>query len=212
MGGYGSGRSSYKQKAEGCRSLDVNKMHREGCLSEGWRGNWQWSRNGEVLSKIGMRTEQKRIVLDYRVRLAGEDWEPVTLPVKITYVDCNFGGHRPFYLCPGIINGKHCGRRVGKLFAGGRYFLCRHCYQIAYASQSEPRYDRMLRRANKLRMALGGEPGTANWIAQKPKGMWQRTYHRKRCEIEWCEDQANVAFVEKFAHMLSKEDREMFFE
>ena len=144
--------------------------------------------------------------------MAGEDWEPVTLPVKITYVDCNFGGHRPFYLCPGIINGKHCGRRVGKLFAGGRYFLCRHCYQIAYASQSEPRYDRMLRRANKLRMALGGEPGTANWIAQKPKGMWQRTYHRKRCEIEWCEDQANVAFVEKFAHMLSKEDREMFFE
>lgn len=28
--------------------------------------------------------------------------------------------------------------------------------------QSEPCYDRMLRRANKLRMALGGKPGTAN--------------------------------------------------
>ncbi len=30
-------------------------------------------------------------------------------------------------------------------------------------------------------MALGGELGTASWIAPKPKGMWQRTYAR-HCE------------------------------
>jgi hypothetical protein len=41
----------------------------------------------------------------------------------------------------------------------------------------------MLRRANKLRVALGGEAGTANWIAPKPKGMWHRTYERKKFEI-----------------------------
>jgi hypothetical protein len=93
----------------------------------------------------------------------------------------------------------------------GRYFLCRHCYNVAYASQSEPRYDRMLRRANKLRMALGGEPGTAYWIAPKPKGMWHRTYQRKQFEIEWCEDQANQAFLSKYRHVLSKEEREMYF-
>lgn len=212
MGGYGSGRTGYKQKAESCRSLDVNKMHREGCLSEGWRGNWQWSRNGEVLSVIGMRAEQGRIVLDYRVRQHGGEWEPTTQPVKIDHVDCNFGGQRPFYLCPGIVNGQHCGRRVGKLFSGGRYFLCRHCYNIAYNSQSEPRYDRMLRRANKLRMALGGEPGAAHWIAHKPKGMWQKTYQRKRLEVERCENQANQLFIAKFAHLLSQEERETYFE
>ncbi|WP_278923699.1 hypothetical protein [Pseudophaeobacter profundi] len=180
-------------------------------MSEGWRGNWQWSRNGEVLSKIGMRAEQGRIVLDYRVRLHGGEWEPVTQPVKISYVDCNFGGQRPFFLCPGVVNGQHCGRRMGKLFSGGRYFLCRHCYSIAYTSQSEPRYDRMLRRANKLRMALGGEPGTAHWIAPKPKGMWQRTYQRKRFEIECCEDNANQLFIAKYAHLLSLGEREMYF-
>ena len=44
MGGYGSGRTSYKQKAEHCRSLDVNRLNREGCLKHGRQGNWVWSR------------------------------------------------------------------------------------------------------------------------------------------------------------------------
>jgi hypothetical protein len=69
------------------------------------------------------------------------------------------------------------------MFAGGRYFLCRHCYKVAYTSQSEPRYDRMLRRANKLRTALGGEPGTAYFIAPKPKGMWQQTYEKNGLKL-----------------------------
>lgn len=66
----------------------------------------------------------------------------------------------------------------------------------------------MLRRANKLRMELGGEPGTTHWIARKPKGMWQRTYQRKRFEIQWCEDQANRLFISKFRHLLSKSELE----
>ncbi|MFC6588786.1 hypothetical protein ACFQDZ_17455 [Sulfitobacter pacificus] len=60
-------------------------------------------------------------------------------------------------------------------------------------------------------MALGGEPGTAHFIAFKPKGMWQRTYDRKRFEIERCENQADQLFLSKFSHLLSKEECEMFF-
>ena len=211
MGGYGSGRPSYKQKAEGCRSLDVNYMNRKGCLSAGFTGNWTWSRDGEVISQIGFRTEESRVIFDYRISQRGGDWEPITQYVPLTYADCHYGGQRPYFRCPGIVSGQHCGRRVGKLFSGGRYFLCRHCYNITYASQSDARYDRMLRRANKLRMSLGGEPGTAHCIAHKPKGMWQRTYQRKRFEINWCENQADHHFIAKFAHLLSKEDREMYF-
>ena len=211
MGGYGSGRTSYKQKAEHCKSLDVNRFHRDGCLTPGRAGNWVWSRDGEEVGRIGYRAEEARLVLDYRVRQYGGEWEPITQSIRITHTDCHYGNQRPYFICPGVVNGRHCTRRVGKLFSGGRYFLCRHCYNIAYSSQSEARYDRMLRRANKLRRALGGEPGTANWIAPKPKGMWQRTYQRKRFEIEWCEDQADHLFIAKFAHLLSKEEREMFF-
>ncbi|KIN79616.1 hypothetical protein [Sulfitobacter mediterraneus] len=210
MGGYGSGRTSSKQIAEQCKSLDVNRFHRDGCLRPGSSGNWVWSRDGEEVERINYRAEERRLVLDYKVRVYGGDWEPISQPIRITHVDCNYGNKRPYFMCPGVVNGRHCGRRVGKLFSGGRYFLCRHCYRIAYASQSEARYDRMLRRANKLRMALGGEPGTAYLIALKPKGMWQRTYQRKRREITWCESQADHLFIAKYANILSKEEREMF--
>jgi hypothetical protein len=206
MGGYGSGRPSYKQKAEDCRSLDVNRFHRDGCLKPGGQGNWVWSRDGTEVGRIGYKAEEGRLVLSYRVRAYGGDWEPITETINLTHVGCHYGHKRPYFRCPGVVNGRHCGRRVGKLFSGGRYFLCRHCYNIGYSSQSEARYDRMLRRANKLRMALGGEPGTAYWIAPKPKGMWQRTYDRKRFEIEWCEGQADKLFISRFWHLLSSEE------
>jgi hypothetical protein len=183
MGGYGSGRPSYKQKAEDCRSLDVNRFHRDGCLVPGRTGNWVWSRDGKKIGRIDYKAEDGRLVLDYKVRMYGGDWEPIKHSIRINYADCHYGGQRPNFRCPGVVNGHHCGRRVGKLFAGGKYFLCRHCYKIAYGSQSETRCDRMLRRANKRRMALGGEPGTAYWIAPKPKGMWNRTYQRQKSEV-----------------------------
>jgi hypothetical protein len=211
MGGYGSGRRSSKQMAEHCKSLDVNRFHRDGSLRPGRMGNWVWSRDGEEIGRIDYRAEDGRLVLDYKVRVHGGDWEPITQPILITRVDCHYGNIRPYFICPGVVNGRHCGRRVVKLFSGGRYFLCRHCYNIAYTSQSEPRCDRMLRRANKLRMALGGEPGTAHWIAPKPKGMWQRTYQRHRSEIEWCESQAGQLFLSKYRDRFSQDELEMYF-
>lgn len=211
MGGYGSGRKGYKQKAEHIKSLDVNRMHREGCLNPGERGHWVWSRDGKETGRVGYCTTERNFVLDYKVRVYGGDWETITQSIPLTYADCHYGGSRPYFRCNGIVHGRHCTQRVGKLFAGGRYFLCRHCYNIAYTSQSEPPYDRMLRRANKLRTALGGKAGTANWIAPKPKGMWQRTYQRKRFEIEWCENQADQHFLSNFAHLISAKERAMFF-
>lgn len=210
MGGYGSGRPSYRQKAETRRSLDVNRFHREGCLLPGRRGNWVWRRDGEEVGRIGYKAEEGRLVIDYRVRICGSDWEPITETIRLTNLDCNFGNARPYFVCPGIVGGLHCGRRVGKLFAGGRYFLCRHCYNVSYASQSEAGCDRALRRANKTRIALGGEPGTASWIAPKLKGMWQRTYARHCEQIERDESQADHLFLSKFAGLLSAEELAMY--
>ncbi|MEP2185202.1 hypothetical protein [Roseibium sp.] len=131
--------------------------------------------------------------------------------VPIERVPCNYGNERPYFRCSGVVNGRHCKRRVVKLYLGGRYFFCRHCYNLSYSSQSEAKSDRMLRRANKLRTALGGKRGSAHFIAPRPKGMWQRNYQRKRFEIEWCEGQANQLFIAKYAHLLSEEERERYF-
>ena len=85
------------------------------------------------------------------------------------------------------------GGRIAKLYGHGRYFLCRHCYRLVYASQSEGELDRKLRRANKIKQRLGGEPGLAHPFPDRPKGMWRRTYerlHDQTFEIEMRADEA----------------------
>jgi hypothetical protein len=208
MGGFGSGRpSGYgRDTVEGCRSLDVNQMHREGCLRAGWRGIWEWKRNGERIAWIAMRAEEDWIVLNYNYRRYGDDWQSVEEQVPIIRVPCRFGGSRPYFLCPGVINGVACGRRVGKLYGAYKYFLCRHCYRLAYGSQSEGEWDRSLRRANKIRMRLGGDPGMASPFPHRPKGMWRRTYARLRNEAFEVELEADEAFAIRAERLLAQID------
>ena len=160
MGGYGSGRPSGfgRDTVESCRSIDVNRLHREGCLEPGWRGGWHWTLDGEKMPSINLRAEHDRLRLTYRVRIGGGEWEDVKENIDIVHVSCRFGGSRPYFLCPGVVSGVPCGRRVAKLHGPGRYFLCRHCYRLAYSSQSEGSWDRALRRSNKIRQRLGGVP------------------------------------------------------
>lgn len=211
MGGYGSGRHSSRRKAEHFLSLDVNRLHRDNNLSPGKQGHCLWLLDGTETARIAFQAMERHLILTYKVRRDYGEWEPVTQTLPLTYINCNYGGMRPFFICNGGVHGGNCQRRVGKLYAGGKFFLCRNCTKLAYSSQSEPSYDRMLRRANKLRTALGGEPGVAYSIAPKPKGMWQRTYQRKLSEIDWCEDQADQLFQSKISHRLSPEERKMLF-
>jgi hypothetical protein len=178
MGGFGSGRLSGRNKVEACRSIDVNRLHREGCLKPGWWGGWDWTRDGEPVASIGLRSEADRLHLTYRVRIGGGEWEDVNENVRIVRFACRYGGTRPYFICPGVVNGRACGRRVAKLYGPGRYFLCRHCNRLAYTSQSEGDLDRALRRANKIRQRLRGDPGMASPFPERPKGMWRRTYER----------------------------------
>ena len=54
----GSGRpsGSGRDTVEACRAIDVNWLHREGCLFAGWTGGWQWTRDGEKVASINLRT------------------------------------------------------------------------------------------------------------------------------------------------------------
>jgi hypothetical protein len=209
MGGVGSGRRSGfgRDAVESCRSLDVNRLHREGCLEVGWSGNWQWTRDGERIAWISLRAEMGRIVLSYRYRRNGGDWQDVKEHIEIEHVPWRFGGSRPYFICPGVVNGVTCGRRVVKLYGPGRYFLCRHCYRLAYASQSEGAWDRAVRRASKIRLRLGGDHGIVAPFPQKPKGMWQRTYERLRERAIEAEIVANRAFTIQAERLVAGLDR-----
>jgi hypothetical protein len=138
------------------------------------------------------------------VRTGGEDWQEVDETVHIVRLACRFGGARPYFICPGVVNGVACRRRVAKLHGSGRYFLCRHCCRLAHASQSEGDWDRALRRANKIRRRLGGDPGMAAPFPKRPKGMWWRTYDRLREEAFDAEMRAEDAFEIQAARLLAR--------
>lgn len=208
MGGLGSGRpsGSGRSKVEACRAIDVNHLRKTGCLQAGWAGRWQWTRDGERVAWISMRSDPDRLHLSYRVRSGGSEWQDVEETVRIVSVPCRFGGERPYFICPGVVNGIPCGRRVAKLHGSGRYFLCRHCYRLAHASQSEGAWDRMLRRANKVRQRLGRDPGMASRFPPKPKGMWRRTYDRLREQAFDAEMRVDEAFSVQAERLLSRID------
>jgi hypothetical protein len=206
MGGFGSGRpsGSGRGKVEACRFIDVNQLRREGCLRGGWMGGWQWSRDGEKVASINLRAEHDRLNLDYRVREGDGEWEDVNETVRIVRTPCRFGGARPYFVCPGVVNGTACVRRVAKLYGPGRYFVCRHCYRLAYASQSEDAQRRSMRRATKIRQRLGGNAGTASPLPPKPKGMWRRTYERLREQAFDAEERADEALLPYVARLLAQ--------
>ncbi len=193
MGGFGSGRpSGYgRDTVEACRSIDVNRLYKKGCLRDGWAGGWRWTSDGERAASINLRAEADRLHLSYRVRIGGGEWEDVAETVGIVRAPCRYGGVRPYFICPGVVNGVDCGRRVAKLHCAGRYFLCR----LAHASQSEGARDRALRRANKIRRRLGGDPGSVAPFPPKPSGMWRRTYERLREQAFAAEMRADEAFA-----------------
>ncbi len=177
----GSGRYWHygaKDTTSDYRLIDVRRWQRDGWIAPYQSFNWQWSRDGETMAAIQVRTEPGQVMLTYRHRSSSGDWKDQSYPIQLDWTTCNFGGTRPWFRCPA--NG--CGRRVAVLYVGA-IFACRHCHQLAYPSQRETDYDRAARRANKIRERLEWEQGVLNpkgW--KKPKGMHWRTFERLNAE------------------------------
>ena len=178
MGGFGSGRGQGgKETTSDMRPLDIRKLQRNGLLTPGRAFGWQWTANGKEVASIQMRTELDRVILDYRSRGNGGEWQAMEYPVTLEWTPCNLGGRRAWLLCPA----RGCGRRVAVLF-GGSIFACRHCHKLAYQCQRETDDDRAMRRADTIRRRLGWGAGIANPEGGKPKGMHWRTYQRLKAE------------------------------
>ena len=138
--------------------LDIGYLSRNGLLRPGRAFPLSWTRGGVEAGTIWMDVDWGYLVLSYWM-----ESENVEEEVSLDFTGCNYGGERPWFLCPG------CGRRVGVLALAGKYFRCRHCYQLYYASQFETNFDKALRKVRKLRDRIG---------EGKPKGMHKATYER----------------------------------
>ena len=95
MGRYGSGRHSKQPKIEECVSLDVNQLHSDGCLDNGWTGQSSWTRNGEKASSSGISASTESLHLSYYSKQYGTVYQSVT----IERLPCRFGGSRAYFSC-----------------------------------------------------------------------------------------------------------------
>lgn len=185
MGGCGSGRwQSYggKRTTESQHRIDIRWLKKQGYLRSGLVGSLSWSSRDEQTGVINFRMEEGRMVLSFRHRTYGEDWQPVEQVILLDWTSCNYGGKRPWFLCP------HCHKRVAVLYGAGKYFLCRHCYDLAYASQHEGKADRLMRKARRIRRRLGASNNLLEPILFKPKYMHQKTFDRLRQEADHYND------------------------
>jgi len=206
MGGVGSGgwyRYGTKQTVEGLKKLDMNRLHRKGLLEPGCRGSVSWSKGENERSSIGFEAEDGWLLLEYRYkRNLSEEWEYVRYPVRLTWTPCNYGGERPWFICPGVVNGYHCGRRVGKLYLRGKYFLCRHCHDLTYKSRNDGQKYRALHKCQRIRRRLDGSANMMEPFPPKPKGMHFDTY----LEVWHEHDRADREYTQRMMADLTKLD------
>ncbi len=194
MGGIGSGgyyRFGSKDRVEDHLSIDVRRWHQSGLLDPLSAFTTTWSRYlGEssisvvVLGVIGDSADALR--LSYSWGLPGNEKEVIAYRVPIEWTPCNFGGRRPWFVCPG----RCCGRRSALLYLGRGYFLCRRCQDLSYASQRERNSSvPALHRCQRIRTKLGGSANMSEPFPDKPKGMHWKTYRRlyERHEAAWAQ-------------------------
>jgi hypothetical protein len=115
VGGIGSGRHWYlgvKERTTDYRSIDVRRWHRDDLLATGNVFDWRWSIDGETVGNINVRVEAHRVILAYQYRRGNRLDEKY--PVRLTWTPCNYGGRRPWFLCPAV----GCGRRIAVLYGG----------------------------------------------------------------------------------------------
>lgn len=194
MGGNGSGHYSHRSghgrpTMEGFHRVECWKVFRSH-RKHGRYFLWSWKRGTgdagsvavEVLPKAELANKQTgqafpgrgAVVFRYRRTPYGGEPEDVENIIPLHWTSPNFGGMRPWFLCP------RCFRRVGVLALYGNAFFCRRCLGASYEVRNERPSYRFMRRRDKLLARLGPDGG-------RPKGMHWRTYERIREQADAAE-------------------------
>lgn len=129
-------RPGWRPKAEQFRNIDVNRLRKAGLLVCVILGRLVRTVDGEKVASISMRAPKPvRWCWSTGSNRTEATGRIVEEPIPLTETDRHYGGARPWFWCPAYRNGRYCGRRVGKLFLGQKYSVCRHCLRLAYSSR-----------------------------------------------------------------------------
>jgi len=137
-----------KTTVEQATQLSIFKLKEFGLLNGYAATTLTWTRKlSGHKSSIGIIVDTENLYAKVNYTITDRNTDEKTdydYKISLTTTPCNFGGVRYWFICPLSVNGVYCGRRTGMLYlaSGGRYFGCRHCYNLSYESQNECRLGR----------------------------------------------------------------------
>lgn len=148
MSGFGSGRWSTRKKAttvEESEVLDVMWLARNTTFQAGVSGVVRWTLAEREVSATGFALRSDGLdglLLDLAYRFPATGLQ-VTLSAPLEKTFPYFGGFRWWFLCPLLVDGLRCSRRVAKLYLppGEVYYGCRCCHQLTYESSQRSHCD-----------------------------------------------------------------------
>lgn len=98
------------------------------------RGTLTWGDGRTVSFRVELREGGPGVCLIYRPERDGES--PRDYFVRLVTTSPPVGGVRWWFVCPLVVNGKPCRKRVSKLYLppGMSFWGCRTCYGLTYRS------------------------------------------------------------------------------
>ncbi|WP_146807047.1 hypothetical protein [Acetobacter cibinongensis] len=189
MGGFGSGRPyEGRPRVGAAKQIKIGAMAKMGALTEGWSASLKWSGSG--CDDMEGTFADDTLRLSWNVEADRESLH-VVMPISVSWSDCNYGGRRPWMICP------YCARRVSTLHlsSNSKQLACRHCFNMTYESRNVDAIGRSWMREEKLLKRVGGTcgGGLSSRGPSRPKGMHRTTYHRickAAFDEEWRRDEA----------------------
>lgn len=208
MGGFGSGRTSYATTptVEACRSLDSDSF--SDVVDDPTVSHVTCSWGDDNIRAAVEHSDDEHadgLRLLYTTRRGTDAAQEYDYRVSFEYTECNFGGVRPWFSCPG------CGTRRGKLYLrprGGR-FACRECHDLGYRSsrhsgnaleRAEQRYRKAFAKADKDNRRPHPNSFQSPYRPEKPAGMHWDTYDDLLADVDRArEEWADVYHARLFA-------------
>jgi hypothetical protein len=223
MGGPGSGRRDYATtpRADESLQLDADNIT-DGIDHPGVTGWKRWGDEDDPTAELKIYFESDaedadrvtHLRLEYTITDRWSDtWSgEESHPVAVEYTDCHFGGVRPWFRCPGVVDGDPCNRRVRKLYfpRGAKYWLCRECYDLQYLTSrcsgddvkmARFRYQRAFAKADAE--SRRPHPNNAPFSPERPKGMHRDTFEDLVANVRAARDEWQTEVDRKMRELLA---------
>jgi len=102
------------------------------------RGTLTWGDGKTASFRVELRGGEPGVCLTYRPERDAEE-SPRDYFVRLVTTSPPVGGVRWWFVCPLVVNGRPCRKRVSKLYLppGADFFGCRTCYGLTYRSAQE---------------------------------------------------------------------------